>query len=136
MSKAFRKRGSLIDYSPRGSSIFGRTIQASTKSVIPKGSKLPVTYVEMKTLDVSELDEQVDMPLDEDYKLETMLKNGIIPEEVPVSGLLDSSDPLDLSNAGVADAAFSQLSSIAERSAAPEPAPVAPEPAPSSSPAE
>lgn len=125
---AFRKRAKLVSDPSPCSASFGKTIFPTTKTVLPKGSRKPVTYVEMKELDVSDVASQLDLPLDEDYKLETMLKAGIVPQEVPVTGLLDSADPTDLANQGVGDSILSRLDESLPHS---EPAPVVSEPAPS-----
>lgn len=107
---AFRKRAKLVDRPSPGSVTFGQAAVSTSKEVLHKGSRVPVTLVEVTQCDITELSETLQMPKDEDYKLETMLRNGIVPEEVPVTGILDSPDPLDLSNQGVSDAMFRTLS--------------------------
>lgn len=97
-----------------------------TKTVTTKDCPEPTTYVEVKKLSASEYAKSLGMPKDEDYLLRDMLKSGQIPEEVPVRGMLDSQDNLDLSNAGVGDALFDQLAAQVKSN---EPAPA--EPAPS-----
>lgn len=77
---------------------------------------------------MSDVASQLDLPLDEDYKLDTMLKAGIVPQEVPVAGMLDSSDPTDLSNQGVGDVMFNRLCAVVDEN---KPAPAVSEPAPS-----
>lgn len=81
-----------------------------TKVVSTKENPEPTTYVEMKTMSVDEHAKRLGMPKDEDYQLRDMIASGRIPEEVPVGGMLNSNDPLDLSNSGVGDAILSQLS--------------------------
>lgn len=95
-----------------------------TKTVVTKEVPEPTVYVEMKTQSVENYAKSLALPKDEDYQLRDMIASGVIPEEVPVSGMLDSNDPLDLSNAGVGDRMFEHLQSQVKD---PEPAP-APEP--------
>ena len=130
---AFRKRKVSSQFpTSYDSSDFGR-MAVTTSSAQKRGKDDPPTIVvEVKDFNVSDYSEEIDMPLDKDYKLETMLRNGIVPEEVPVSGILDSSDPLDLSNSGVGDAIFDKLSSQVPN----EPSKPVSEPAPGNTPSE
>lgn len=95
-----------------------------TKVLSTKEVPEPTTYVEMKTKSVEDYAKSLALPKDEDYQLRDMIASGVIPEEVPVSGMLDSNDPLDLSNAGVGDQIFDRLSSqVKEPASAPAPEP-------------
>lgn len=106
---AFRKKKVLCSAPSPGSVTFGDMVISTPKSVVPKGSRTPIVTIETKHVDASEYAKTLQLPNDDDYKLEVMLRNGVVPEEVPVSGVLDSKDPLDLSNRGVADAMFDRL---------------------------
>lgn len=105
---AFRKRVNSQFTVPAGQTPIV-TVPVS-KVVSTKDNPEPTTYVEMKTMPVEEYAKRLGMPKDENYQLRDMIASGRIPEEVPVSGMLNSNDPLDLSNAGVGDAIFDQLS--------------------------
>lgn len=121
---AFRKRNDFNRYGPTGS-VPSVTVPVS-KTVATKECPEPTVYVEMKTQSVENYAKSLALPKDEDYQLRDMIASGNIPQEVPVSGMLDSNDPLDLSNAGVGDQIFDRLSSQVKE---PAPAP-APEPNP------
>jgi hypothetical protein len=104
---AFRKRSNLSAYHPSGSAPMV-TVPVS-KTVVTKDNPEPTTYVEMKTQTVDDYAKSLGLPRDEDYQLRDMIAAGRIPEEVPVSGILDSNDPTDLSNVGRGDAVFGRL---------------------------
>lgn len=123
----FRKSKRESYVSP-GSLTVNDTVVMSSKEIASKDSPEPTTYVEAKIMSVPEYAKSLGMPKDEDYQLRDMLKAGQIPQEVPVRGMLDSQDPLDLSNAGVGDAIFDELSAQVKSL---EPAPAPAEPAPS-----
>lgn len=104
---AFRKRVNSQFMVPSGSA---PTLTVHVSQVVStKENPEPTTYVEMKTMSVEDYSKKLGLPKDEDYQLRDMIASGRIPEEVPVSGMLNSNDPLDLSNKGVGDAIFSKL---------------------------
>ena len=137
-------RGAFRKMNVRSGAFEGRSVGINkvvvpvSRSVKEKGSNDVTTFIEMKERDVREIAEEVGMPADENYQLRDMLAQGIVPEEVPVRGMLDSADALDLSNAGVEETLFNKVSSVvnaSKKSAKPaEPAPAKPaepvEPAP------
>ena len=125
---AFRKRSNLSTYRPSGSTPM--VTVPVTKVVATKDNPEPTTYVEMKTQSVDDYAKSLGLPKDEDYQLRDMIASGKIPEEVPVSGMLDSNDPLDLSNAGVGDAIFDRLTSDVDSRTQKQPSKPASEPAP------
>ncbi len=54
------------------------------------------TFLTKKVRNASDYGSQLDMPTTDEYSLELQLKNGDVPREVPVAGVLnptDSSDP-------------------------------------------
>ena len=125
---AFRKRKELVSYEPGGS--VPMITHSVSKTVVTDDCSEPTTFVEMVTEPVEDYALSLGLPRDEDYKLRDMIAAGRIPEEVPVSGMLDSHDPTDLSNVGVGDAIFSKLSSAVDASApADKPAPASSVPA-------
>ncbi len=124
---AFRKRTDLHYRVPQSPPTMIQVME--TKQVCEEGSDVPTTIVSMVTRPLSEYAGDLLLPSDSDYKLGDMIASGNIPQEVPVSGMLDSSDPLDLSNAGVGDAILGKLTSIVD-SQKTQPTP---EPTPSSS---
>lgn len=131
MPNAFRKRSNLSNYRPIGS--VPMVTVPVTQIVSTKDCPEPTTYVEMKTKSVDDYAKSLGLPKDEDYQLRDMIASGRIPEEVPVSGVLDSNDPLDLSNVGVGDSIFEKLAAeVDSKSSKPasEPAPT-PNPEPS-----
>lgn len=104
----------LIDHNNVQSADVGMMFVETQKSVQTNGSDLPTTVVELKHIRCEDYAETIEMPTTEDYRLEVMLRNGIIPKEVPCSGLLDSQDPTDLQNQGVEDTLFDRLSSVVD----------------------
>lgn len=123
---AFRPKKVCSQFLDRGSKTVNEMVVLTPKEVTPKGSNTPTTFIEHKKVNVSDYSKSFNLPSDEEYQLRDMLKAGQIPQEVPVSGMLDSQDPTDLSNQGVGDAIFDRLASQVKSN---EPAP-APEPAP------
>lgn len=119
---AFRPRKVVRPYIDLGSSTVNDSIVVETKEVISKECPEPTTFVEVKKVNAIDYAKSLNLPKDEDYQLRDMLKAGQIPQEVPVSGMLDSQDPTDLSNQGVGDAIFDKLASQVKEPA-PEPAP-------------
>lgn len=123
MKNIFRKgRASSLNHDP-GSVTCNDAVIMSTKEVKSKDSGDVTTYVECKTVNAKDYSKTLNLPTDDEYQLQDMIKAGQIPEEVPVSGMLNSQDPTDLSNQGVSDAIFDQLASQVKEPAA-EPAPV------------
>lgn len=124
---AFRKSAKTQYKVPVGSTPMV-TVPVS-KTVVTKECPEPTIFVEMKTQSVDNYAKSLALPKDEDYQLRDMIASGNIPQEVPVSGMLDSNDPLDLSNAGVGDRMLERLQSQVKE---PEPAPASePNPQPS-----
>ena len=117
----------LIDRNFDQSKTSGQMVVMTSHDVLPEGSDIPVKIVEKKVVRCEDYAGSLDMPITSDYKLETMLRNGIVPEEVPCSGLLDSQDPTDLQNQGLGAAGFDKLAGIVDSVPASEP-----EPAPAS----
>ena len=117
---AFRKRSNLSNYRPSGSTPM--VTVPVTKTVSTKDNSEPTVYVEMKTQTVEDYAKSLGLPKDKDYQLRDMIASGRIPEEVPVSGILDSNDPLDLSNVGVGDQIFYRLSQQVDSKSAAAPA--------------
>lgn len=126
----FRKSKRSVYHDP-GSATVNETIIIASKTVSTKDCPEPTTMIEVKRGNVSDVAKAARLPKDEEYLLRDMLAAGQVPQEVPVHGMLDSQDPLDLSNAGVADALFDKVSSEVK---SPEPAPASAEPAPSNEP--
>lgn len=120
---AFRKRVNTQFRFPIGEV---PTVQVPvSKTVVTKDNPEPTVFLEMKIQRVEDYAKSCALPKDEDYQLRDMIASGNIPEAVPVSGMLDSNDPLDLSNAGVGDRIFDKLSGEVE-SRKPAAAPAAP----------
>lgn len=126
----FRKSKRSAYHDP-GSSTVNETIIVASKTVTTKECPEPTTVVEIKRGNVVDVAKAANLPKDEEYLLRDMLAAGQLPQEVPVHGMLDSQDPLDLSNAGVGDAMFDKLSSEVKSN---EPAPAPAEPAPGNQP--
>lgn len=80
-----------------------------TKTVVTKDSPEPTQVVTTVEKDVSEVAESLGLPTSDNYQLRDMLKAGIMPEMVNVEGMLDSQDPTDLVNLGVADSLYDAL---------------------------
>lgn len=119
---AFRKSAKTKYRVPEGSEPIV-TIPVSKTVSTPENPE-PTVYVEMKKLSVDDYSKSLGLPRDEDYQLRDMIASGRIPEEVPVSGILDSNDPLDLSNVGREDALMERLNAAVDSSKpAPAPAP-------------
>lgn len=114
---AFRKRNDFEHYNPVGST--PRMTVPVSKTVTSKDCSEPTTFVELKEVSVEDYSKSIKLPADEDYQLRDMIASGNIPCEVPVSGILDSSDPTDLSNQGVGDAILDQLTSQVKEPAKP-----------------
>lgn len=120
---AFRKRDALVSQPSGNGGSYMTTVQV-TKNVVTKDNPEPTVYIETVQKDVEEYAKSLGLPKDEDYQLRDILASGRMPEEVDVRGMLDSQDPTDLSNVGVGDVMFEQLSSQVKEPAKPaEPAP-------------
>lgn len=128
MFKTPRKLGRLVSHNDTRSDRVGLMTTFVSKNVLEKGSDVPVTMIEKKVVKAEDYAAGLDMPATRDYKLETMLAAGIVPQEVPTTGLLDSADPLDRSNDGLGTAILDRLDAALPH---PEPAPAVSEPAPS-----
>lgn len=63
----------------------------STETFISDGSE----YLTKKVFNSTDYGSRLDMPSTDEYSLEIQLKNGDIPREVPVSGVLNPTDPSD-----------------------------------------
>lgn len=120
---AFRKRPQLTKDENRGSKHINTMIAPSTKTVITEENPEPTTFVEMTEKNVVDYSRSLGLPNDSDYQLRDMLKSGNVPKEVDVHGMLDSKDPLDLKNQGVADVVMDRLNPEPEPAPAPEPTP-------------
>lgn len=116
-------------YRIRKSSTVNEYTHTRSTERIDKCSKTVTTFVEVVTENVQNFAETADMPESKDYQLEQMLKAGIVPQEVNCSGMLDSDDPLDLSNAGVVDSLLDGLSPYEKSEPTSDPSP---DPTPSS----
>lgn len=95
-----------------------------TKKVKSPKTKVHTTYIKHTKTTATEYAKKEGLPSSEDYKLETMLAAGVVPEDVPVRGLLDSHDSLD--HVDKIDDAYLQLSESVpskEPIKAPEPTP-------------
>lgn len=110
----FRKRSSLVTEPSNGSARINEVVLPTSKVVSTKDNPEPTTYVEMKVHDVRDYAQRLGLPHDEDYQLRDMIAAGRIPEEVPVSGLLNSNDPTDIQNVGRGDAMFDRLQDAVE----------------------
>lgn len=123
---AFRPKKVRSQFMDQGSNTVNDMVLVQPKDVVLEGSTDPTTVIEIRKVNAHDYAKSINLPKDEDYQLRDMLKAGQLPEEVPVSGMLDSQDPTDLSNQGVGDVIFDRLASQVKSN---EPAP-APEPAP------
>lgn len=79
------------------------------KQVSQPGSSEPLSVVKMSVVDVRDVAERLALPCTDEYQLRDMLKAGVLPQEVPVSGILDSTDPTDPQNVGAAGSLYSSL---------------------------
>ena len=61
------------------------------------------TYVTFAYLNSKTLAIDSDIPKSDDYQLREMLKQGYVPNQIPVNGLLNSNDPLATENLGLLD---------------------------------
>ena len=61
------------------------------------------TYVTFSYLNAKTLAMDSDIPKSDDYQLREMLKQGFVPNQIPVSNLLSSNDSLDIENLGLLD---------------------------------
>ena len=113
---AFRRRAVVSATIPECNAGDDTILVPVTRTVKEKGSTEPTTYVEMKRKKIADYAEELGLPADENYQLRDMLAQGVVPEEVPVRGMLDSTDTLDLSNAGVEDALFNKVSKVVNAS--------------------
>lgn len=121
---AFRKRKVKSQFD-LGSCEINTTIVTTKKEVDINGS--PNVVVETKKVNIEKYAESLGLPKSEEYTLEAMLRSGHVPEEVPVSGLLDNPDPTAIENYNKAGEMFEKLQ---EMEPSPEPAPVAVTPDP------
>lgn len=109
----FRKRKNLVNYQPTSDKQGTMTLFQSS-SVVNEGDSTSRVIVEQKTVKVKEYADKLGLPSSDVYSLENILRSGQSPEFVNVSGMLDSSDPLDSSNFGAAVSIFDRLRDIAE----------------------
>lgn len=70
------------------------------------------TVVETKRKNIHDYAKSLGLPTSEEYKLETMLRAGHVPEVVPVSGMLDNPDPTALENQADVVGMFNDLQSM------------------------
>lgn len=80
-----------------------------------KEGKIYLT-TEIRKISQEQKKDLASIPNVSDYQLEIMLKNGFKPLEVPVSGLLNSDDPLDSSNVNAVSNGMSKLESLEKES--------------------
>ena len=135
---AYRKSVAAASHIDVGSPTFNDMVEVKNSTVLPKGSDCPVTFCEVKHVDVHDYASKLDLPKTKDYQLEVMLRNGMVPEEVACGHMLDSSDPLDRKSIENVDFAINELSGLvnkrnaqaaaAEDLAADTPAPETPAP--------
>ena len=59
------------------------------------------TYVTFSYLNSKTLAMDSDIPKSDDYQLREMLKQGFVPNQISVNGLLNSNDPLSSENLGL-----------------------------------
>lgn len=104
------------------------------KQIATKGGDV-VSMIERKRITVEEYEKTLGMPKDENYQLRDMLAAGVMPETVNVSGMLDSTDPTDIKNVGVADALLGKVMDAAQKTVS-EPSVAVSEPEPTNSPSE
>lgn len=117
---AYRKSVAAASQPDVGSPTFNDMVEVKNTTVLPKGSDCPVTFCEVKHVDVHDYASKLDLPKTKDYQLEVMLRNGIVPEEVSCGHMLDSTDPLDRKSIENADFAINELSGIVNKRAANE----------------
>lgn len=125
---AFRKRKNLVSYHPEG--VTPNVTVPVSKTVVTKDNPEPTVYIEMKTQTVEDYSKVLGLPRDEDYQLRDMIASGRIPDEVPVSGILDSNDPTDLQNIGREDAIMERLTADVDSRAQRQPSTPVSTPAP------
>lgn len=123
----FRKsRGTLHNNNVQSKTV-NDTYCMSVKEVKDKKSNSSSTmFAIIKKRSIRDVAKELGMPKDENYKLETMLRSGNIPQEVPVSGMLDRTDALD--NISLASQSIDKLIEIRKSSkdtAVTDPTPVA-----------
>lgn len=115
MTNAFRKKKCVSQFQDHGSRHIADIEVFTSKEVETCGSVS--TVVERKVKNIHDYAKQLGLPTSEEYKLETMLRAGHVPEVVPVSGMLDNPDPTALDNQADVTGMFNDLRSM-------EPAPV------------
>lgn len=104
---AFRKRNDLTAPVVDRGAVLTTTV---SKTVEVRGKDGFVSqHIELKEVPVEEHAKSLGLPDSDHYQLRDMLAAGIMPKEVSVSGMLDSSDPTDLRNVGAVDSLLSQL---------------------------
>lgn len=64
-------------------------VRVEVPHTIANGDGSTTTFVTHKTVKIQDYSKSLDLPSSDEYKLEDILKTGQVPEEVPVSGLID-----------------------------------------------
>lgn len=85
-----------------------------SKTVATKEKGVYVEHIVKEIHDSKTYGSQLDMPTSDEYSLDTMLKNGDVPREVPVAGILNPSDSSDPRVASELASMAEQLHSIDE----------------------
>lgn len=97
MANVFNRTSPALQPVSTGGQVYAYDVQQFSKQVeTENGSK--VTHVRFENVPVKILAERSDIPESDKYLLSEMLRQGYAPDEVNVSNLLNSSDPLDSSN--------------------------------------
>lgn len=97
MANVFNRTSPVPQYVSTGGQVYAHDVQQFTKLVeTENGSK--VTHVRFENVSIKVLAERSDIPESDKYLLSEMLRQGYAPQEVNVSNLLNSCDPLDSSN--------------------------------------
>lgn len=117
------KKRKLAPYVQPRSATVNTCVVHETKTVVTKDSPEPTQVVTTVEKDVNELADSLRLPSSDNYQLRDMLKAGILPEAINVEGLLDSQDPTDLCNIGVADSLYDALNGRLQTVTTSEPAP-------------
>lgn len=94
-----------------GSSDGYPTFMDSPKTLV-LDDKREVTVVVNERVPLSQLETRVSVPSSAEYRLEDLLRAGIDPGVVSVSGILSGDDPLDVNNLSSVESALRQISKV------------------------
>lgn len=117
------KKRKLAPYVQPTSATVNTCIVQQSKTVVTKDSPEPTQVITTVEKDVTEVADNLRLPSSDNYQLRDMLKAGVMPEMINVEGLLDSQDPTDLVNVGVADTLYDALNGHVKQAQVPNPAP-------------